>query len=212
MSDQHQTEDSQANPEEKSVEDTLYNSEADKKVEESSETPAEPVAEEKPAEGEEGKVEEGQIEFDLKLPENTLLSDEAKDEIVSIAKEQGLSQDQAQKVLDLQSEIASEVSDQFTQDFEDQVNSWGEEIKADKDLGGDNLGKNVELAKRAVVAFAGEEFLTELDQTGYANHPRLFKMLTKIGAELQAGDLVLSSAQSNQPKSAAQIMYPDKTN
>lgn len=217
MSDQHQADESQTNTEEKSAEETLYNSEPEKKVEESSNESTEPKTEESSTEEPkvEGKVEdkaeEAQTEFELKMPEETLLSDEAKDEIVSIAKEQGFSKEQAQKILDLQSEIASEVSDQINQEFNDQVTAWGEEIKADKEVGGENLTKSVELAKRAVIAFAGEDFLAELDQTGYANHPRLFKMLTKIGQELEAKELVLSNTQSNQPKSPAEIMYPEQT-
>ena len=218
MSDQHEAANSQENTEEKAASDILFDKSAenaDEQKAESTEQKSEEVQETKPVEEKAGEADESKAEqetkepeeFDLKLPENSLLSNDAVEELTAIAKENGLNAEQAQRLLDIQSETVAEFNDVLQKDFEDQVEAWGDEIRADKEYGGEKLGENAELAKRAVKAFAGEEFLQELDDTGYGNHPRLFKMLVKIGREIEAGGLVLSNAQSNQPKSMAEAFY-----
>jgi hypothetical protein len=215
MVEEQTVDDSQANTEEKSAEEVLYGdgdkkpeveAKEEKEVEESSEPETEEVVE-----GEEPKAAEAdksKDEFTLKMPEETLLSESVLDDIASIAKEQGLSDEQAQKFLDKQSEVISNYHEDLETQFDDQVTAWGDEIKADKELGGDNLEGSIMLAKRAVTEFAGEEFLAELDKTGYGNHPQLFRMLTKIGKELSAGDLVEGNRTAPDPKSFADRFYP----
>ena len=212
MSDQQQAEVSQENTEDTTAADKLYpDAEGDQKPEAEGE---EKVSEdsqntEEDSSGEsEGEAKEAQGQLELTMPENTLLSESAMDEIAQVAKEQGLSNDQAQKVLDMQSQAVSNFSERMEQSHYEQVESWGEEIRADKDLGGENLGKNAELAKRAVSELVGDDFLAELDSTGYGNHPKLFKLLVSVGKQMYADDLVLAGAQPNQPVSMADRFYP----
>lgn len=155
---------------------------------------------------------EVESEFDLKLPEETLLDESVLDEIASIAKEQGLSKEQAQVILDMQSKSLSSFQEKTLSQFNEQVKAWGEEIASDKEFGGDRLQESVNLAKNAVKAYAGEDLLKELDESGYGNHPKLFKMLVKIGKEMEAGSLVHSNAQESRPKSMADLFYGTKTN
>lgn len=213
MSDQQQAEVSQEHTEDTSAADKLYpegeeqssKPEGESQPEDSGSTDAESSSES------EGKAEEGskeEISYDLKMPENSLLSESAVDEIAQVAKEQGLSNDQAQKFLDMQSAAISDFQQRMETSHHEQVESWGEEIRADKYLGGENLGKNAELAKRAVSELVGDDFLNELDETGYGNHPKLFKLLVSVGKQMYADDLVLAGAQSNQPASMADVFYP----
>jgi hypothetical protein len=187
-------------PEKESKESVEVKSEEKKEASGTQEKPEEKVAE---------KVE-GSLELDL--PEETLLEASAVEELKAYAKEHNLSKEQAQKILEMQDGLLTGFNNKIVENFNNQIKSWGEEIKADKELGGENLSRSVELAKRAVKEFAGEEFLAELDQTGYGNHPMLFKMLVKIGSELNAKGLVLSNTQSNQPKSLADIFYAPSNN
>lgn len=222
MSDNEQVESSQENTEEVSAAQTLYPESSEEtseaKVEdqqninpeeESTKGDAEPQegeqSEEKEAEGQAG---EGDTEYDLKMPEETLLEETVKDEVISMAKEKGLSNEQAQEVLNMQSKAISNYHEKALENLHQEVEAWGNEIRSDKEIGGENLPQNAELAKRAVKHFAGEDFLTELDETGYGNHPRLFKLLVNVGKEIESGGLVLAGAQPSQPKSMADVFYP----
>lgn len=225
MSDQQQADVSQDNTEETSAADTLYpegkEESSETKEEESqpeggessegeSEEAGDKPAEEGEAEGDKKEASE-EIKYDLKMPKETLLNEGVVDEIVSMAKEQGLSNDQAQKFLDMQSDFLSEHNSLMEQKHNEEVSSWGEQIKTDKELGGENLGKNAELAKRVVSELVGDDFLHELDESGYGNHPKLFKLLVSVGKQMYADDLVLPGAQPNQPKSMADVFYPATT-
>jgi len=226
MSNNEQVETSQENTEEVSAAETLYpeggeSRETQPEGEQEKESPAgessketKPEGEEKPAEGEESKEGEAEgeadkeVEYDLKMPEGTMLEESVKDEIVSIAKEQGLSNENAQKLLDMQSAAVDSFKTQAMEAHHEQLDSWYEELRVDKEVGGDNITESAELAKRAVIEFGGEEFLAELNDTGYANHPGLFKMLVNVGREIEAGSLVLPGAQPNKPVNVADVFYP----
>lgn len=160
----------------------------------------------------EEKAAEGEVKEDLILPEETLLEESEIEQLKSLAKEQGFSTEQAQKVLDMQNNIVSAYNQRIMDNFNNQVKSWGEEIKADKEIGGSNLAKSVELAKFAAKEFAGEEFLQELDQTGYGNHPKLFKMLVKVGMEMKAKEAILPQTQPSEQRSLADIFYSNSNN
>ena len=225
MSEDQQPDVSQENTEDVSAADKLYPEGEDKKPDDSGdqkpeETDQEPdkdskdkepeeKADEKPDdESKEGKDEaDKEIEYDLKMPKDTLLQESIVEEIVSIAKEQGLSNEQAQKVLDMQSEAVSKYHTKLESDFNTQVKEWGEELRADKDIGGEHLKQNVEYARRTVIKFGGEEFLNELDQTGYGNHPGLFKMLARMGYELEARENISGGKPPAKEVSMAEKFY-----
>lgn len=221
MSEEQQVDASQTNTEETSTENVLYDNDSkESKTEGEQEVKASEAEEAKddaktteaePKESNENTQPE-EVKYELKVPKETLLPESVVEDITAIAKEQGLSNDQAQKMLDMQSEALSQYSQTLSQQFNEQVTTWGEEIKADKELGGDNLTASAEYAKRAVTEFAGEEFLQELDTTGYGNHPKLFKMLVNIGKELEASDLVVTGSQGNDSKSFADKFYPNIEN
>lgn len=221
MSDQQQVEASQDTTKEASISEKFYPSE-DKKSEgevkeaskdsKSTEVDSVKGGSEVSKEVSESKESKDDTSYDLKIEEGSLIDESVLEEVISLAKEQGLSKEQAQKILDSQSSLVSDYHNKVVNDFNDQVVTWGNQIKADKELGGENLTKNVELAKLAVETFAGKEFLQELDQTGYGNHPKLFKLLVGIGRELKAKDTVHSNNFSNEAKSFADKFYPSTKN
>jgi len=63
---------------------------------------------------------------------------------------------------------------------EAQLNTWREEIISDPTYGGDNLKKNAENAKRVVDKFGSDNFKELLRETGYGDHPEVFKFIAKL--------------------------------
>lgn len=164
--------------------------EATPKVDEPKPDPAAP--EEKPA-GDESVVPE---KYDLKKPENSLLSDAHLEALAAHAKEQGLSQEQAQTLLE-RDESAAQAGVQAMQDRAAQLSKqWLDQAKADPEIGGDKFEESVTLANRALEElFPGIEIRKFMDASGFGNHPSILKGFTKIGKMLQPEKIVQATSQ-----------------
>ena len=102
----------------------------------------------------------------------------------------GLTQDQAQNMLDLYASVQeeqNEANDQATADFA--VNS---QIELKREWGADYDGR-LDQAQRAFGQFATPEFSALMDETGLGNHPELVKAFAKIGAMLGEDKLIVGT-------------------
>lgn len=148
---------------------------------------------------------------DLKLPDGSLLAAERVEQIASIAKEKGLSPEQAQLLLDRESDAVKSYSDEQQSNYNKTVETWRAEAMADKELGGENLPKTTEIARRAVVHYFGNEFLQQLDSTKFGDRLDVLRGFYKIGKELANDSMVRGGPASAKPKSMAEIFYPNNT-
>lgn len=145
---------------------------------------------------------------DLKLSEDSVIDDKKLDEILAYSKERGLSKEEAQKLLDMVDSPAREYAKKVQEDFEAKKATWREEIKSDKEIGGDNFGKSVELAKRVIERFADESFKEQLDETGLGDHPGLVRIFSRIGSKMGEDTLVRSTKEvSPSPKTFEDVFY-----
>lgn len=171
------------------------------------------------AEREAVKGKQPPSEYKLAKPEKSLLSDEAVKGIALFAKEQGLTQAQAQAQVDRESQILSQVRQSVASEGEAAMlknqESWITTAKDDKEYGGAELPKNMELAKRVLKKYGTPEFnaiLEDPKQGKFGNHPELVRVLVRIGKAMSDDQLVISSAQgNNKPKSAADKLYGEGT-
>ena len=153
-----------------------------------------PTEAEKPADGEKPAIEE----IVLTLPKDSLLDDAARERIASYAKEQGLSKEQAQSLLERESQSVSSFWERQKAAFETRKEGWRKAAETDQEIGGQEFGKNVELAHRAVKRFGSDAFLKELEQTGYGNHPELVRVFARIGKAMSNDELVHAKAPAGQ--------------
>jgi len=175
----------------------------DKKVEDK---PEDKKEDEKP----EDKPDEKNIE--LVLPENSLLNQERVDEIAKIAKEQGLSQEHAQMMVDREHDVAV----QFQAAQKAQLDNladvvWPEEAKKDPEVGGEKFAENVEFAKRAFKKFGSEKFNEILNESGYGNHPELIRTFSRIGKAMSNDTLIHGKQDVQTKKSPVDILYGGTT-
>lgn len=134
------------------------------------------------------------VEYKLALPKDSVLEPQSVEKIASFAKERGLSNEQAQAVLDQMNADRSAFVESQKSELVAKSKQWVEQIRTDKELGGDNFNKTVESAKRVVDKYASDSFKAILDSTGLGNHPELVKLFYKISKEMEPDSLVLSSA------------------
>jgi hypothetical protein len=144
--------------------------------------------------------------YDLKLSEDSYLNAKSLEQVTDFAKKNGLSNEEAQAIVDRENErIATYV--------DEQSNQWQKDWEADKEIGGAEFKKNVELAKRVVDRFGDADLKKGLERFGYGNHPALGRMLVKIGKAMAEDSLVIPGAAPKEPerKSTAEIFYsPNK--
>jgi hypothetical protein len=152
----------------------------------------EPKSEAKPAEPAKPVAPE---KYDLKLPEDSLLEAQHVDKIKALAKQNGLSNADAQALLD------SEHNSVVTY-IEEKKTVWLKQVTEDKEIGGDNLNRNVELAHRVLEKHGTAELKNELNRTGYGNHPELVRFLVRLGKASGEDQLVAANTQGSSKRSA----------
>lgn len=147
----------------------------------------------------------------LKLPDGSKLDTARVTEMATWAKERSLDPKVAQDVLTREHELVSSIDAARAAEVEGLKSKWLEDLKADKEMGGDKLNSYVEPARRLVERFGNESFKKALDETGLGNHPELVRLLANIAKHVGEDNLVLPAGQATAPeKTPAQKFYEPK--
>jgi hypothetical protein len=142
----------------------------------------------------EGQGKSAETPIILKIPEGSLLPAERAEKIAAFAKARGLSQEQAQAVLESEDEAVLSFAERQQATHLKAVNDWVEIVKKDPVVGGEKFEESAKFARQAVNRFASAELRQLLNATGFGNHPELFKMFRAIGEAMQGDRVVLPSA------------------
>lgn len=176
-----------------------------------------------PEGGEDGKGKEGGSETppgapenyeSFSVPEGFTLSEEAMNAFTPVAKELNLPQEQAQKLVNLYTELRQkEIKDQEDA-FVEQLGEWEKGAKEDKLIGGDKYDENLAIAVKAIAAFADPEFKDLLNKTGWGNHPAAIRTFYKIGMQIKEDTFFKEGAEGGNTgdggeKPMSHRMYPD---
>ena len=134
---------------------------------------------------------------DFTVPEGVQLNEEITTSFKSILEDAKLSpQEKAQSLLDLQGKLTQSLMESQEQAKAEQAQQWAAQIKADKELGGENYSKTVETAVKAIEQYGSPELRSLLNETGIGNHPELVKFCHRIGKALSEDGLVMGGTQS----------------
>lgn len=168
--------------------------------------PAKPEDPEKP---DDGKTKEGakdepkgapEAYGEFKLAEGMELDAEVLGEFTGLAKELNISQEAAQKLIDLQTKIANKQAQEYQVAVEKQKEQWMAAVKSDPDLGGENYDKSVASAVKVIQAFGSPELREVLTSTGLGNNPELFKFVHRISQAISEDKFVMPGSQTAAPK------------
>ena len=149
---------------------------------------------------------------DFVMPEGVELDTALLTEAAPLFKELGLTQDQAQKLVDFQAKQAQAGSESQVAAFNQLMTDWQETSRNDKEFGGDKFDESVGIARAAVDKFGTPELKQLLEEHGVGNHPEVIRFMVKVG-KLTAEDV---PGGTTTPLSKAQdrvsLLYPnDKT-
>lgn len=135
---------------------------------------------------------------DFAAPEGITLDPEALETFKPIAKELGLTQEQAQKLVDVQAQTAKRWQEAVQQHVVDTRLAWREAAQADKEIGGEKFVENLGVAKQGRDAFGDDELKSLLDETGIGDHPAVIRFFYKVGKANSEHDFVNSGKPEKQ--------------
>lgn len=141
---------------------------------------------------------------DFTLPEGLKFEPKLLESFQKIGKELGLSQDGAQKIVDLQAQSVKAEMDARLDGFNKQVEGWGADSKK---LFGNDFEKQFGLAAKAVERFGDADLKTLLRETGLGNHPAIIKAFNKIGALMGEDQPVDGRRAGGEAKTTAELMF-----
>ncbi len=142
-------------------------------------------------------------DYDLTVPKGMELNDNQRNTFMRQAKELGLNGQTAQKLL----EISHNNMESNKQAHQEQVAAWEQELRKDRQLGGQSFESTVAYAKAGLQRFdPSGELLTILDQTGYGNNPHVIRFLQAVG-KAHAEDSVVLGATNHGKKPRHERLY-----
>lgn len=150
--------------------------------------------------------------YELKTRNNSPLLKDDLAEIEANAKAKGLSQEDAQKMVEGREADHDKFFDRQLKLFEAQKDEWKKATESDPELCGKDgkaFKENVEMAHRGMKRFFGDSFNKHLLDTGFGNHPDVVKGFARIGREL-ANDKAVLDGKSTTPgkgKSREEKLY-----
>lgn len=125
-----------------------------------------------------------------------------------MAKELDLTQEQAQKLIDLDAKRAQSQLDAVNA----QTKKWLDELPSDKEFGGDKLKENLAIANKAVEAFGTPELKQLLNESRLGNHPELIRAFYRAGKAISQDTRFVAGGSGNKPvkADAASALYPNQ--
>ena len=174
-------------------------------------------AAEKPAQATEKAPEKAQA-YDFKAPEGVTFDQEVIKSYADAAKELGLTQEAAQKMLD---KIAPVLHERNTKQLEENARvvyeQWREQSTGDKEFGGEKLTENLSVAQKFVKSFGTPELEALLESHHLGDHPEIIRVFFRAGKAISQDRYVGgSSPKAGNAASArsfndhASILYPQQ--
>lgn len=146
---------------------------------------------------------------DFTMPEGVELDKEVVDQFVPIAKELGLSQEQAQKLVDLQTSLSKSSEEARSQNWANLQKTWVDSAKSDQEYGGQQFEANMAVARQALDKWGTPELKAMMDATGAGNHPEMLRFFYRVGKEMSEDKVVTGgNPKGDGPRDVARLLFP----
>ena len=117
-------------------------------------------------------------EIKLELPKDSKLTQADVDTVTALAVEKGLTQAQAEVVLQQRADAISTTASRVAEGFKATQTAWVEQIRKDPELGGGNdamFAANMEHARLGLKQLIPDADLAEIEKHGFGNMPWLLR-------------------------------------
>lgn len=157
--------------------------------------------------GEEDQVGAPETYADFSMPEGVELNAALLEKAVPVFKELNLTQEQAQKLADLQSQNIQAGEAAQIEAYDQMMDGWWKDTQANKEIGGDKLEESLGLMRKAA-AEGPPEFQTLMDEYGLSKNQYVIQFMAKMGRYMSE-DIPGANDKPNVPKKdRASVMYP----
>lgn len=123
------------------------------------------------------------------------------------AKEAGLTQDAAQKLIE---KMAPAIAERQLDQVKAIHQGWLDAASSDKEFGGEKLTENLGVARKALDNFGTPDLRKLLDDTGLGNHPEVIRFMFRAGRAISEDKFVGGAPAGTGKLNPANVLY-DKT-
>ena len=150
--------------------------------------------------------------YTLTLPEGFEAAglDQVQATFVPVARELGLSNDAAQKLVDLYGQQVQAIGQQQAEAWQQQVEAWRTEAQADPEIGGAKLPDAIANGKRVLQQFGDKALTTWIEDTHLGDHPAFLRFMDRVGRAIKEDSIVISRPGGADERSIADKMYGKK--
>ena len=141
------------------------------------------------------------------LPNDFDMNQDTLAEYHAWSKENNLTQEQAQKGVDMVAQMKQAEMQQWVE----QQKSWVEDAKADAEFGNDKFDESIAVAVKARDSFGTSEFNEMLDSSGLGNHPEMIRFLHRVGKAISENSVIVGGTTTSQLTREA-VLYPSMQN
>ncbi len=147
---------------------------------------------------------------EFSIPEGTELDKSAMEAFTPVAKELGLTQDQAQKLVDVYSKADADSQAALTEQVDALHQSWIQEVKDDADLGGVKFDETIATARTFMNGYGDKELTDVMNETGLGNHPAVVRLFYKLGRSMAEDNVNIGAVRGQEGEvSLAKKMFPN---
>ena len=147
------------------------------------------------------------VDYSLARSEESKLSEDDVKGIEAFAKDKGLNKEAAESLLKSQGDLVDSYAQSQADQFKTTQENWSQELKDDKDFGGEKLEQTAKNAQLAAERFMSEDFREMLEKSGFGNHPGYIKAWAKVGAAMADDTFVHGKSNNTTPLSMAETFY-----
>jgi hypothetical protein len=146
---------------------------------------------------------------DFTVPEGKNLPPELADQFKTFAKDMDLTQEQAQKLVELGLKRDQTMADRVNAES----TKWLNELPSDKEFGGEKLSENLAVAKKAMDAFGTPELKQLLETSRLGNHPEMIRAFYRAGLAISQDSKLVTGGSGDKPAGGnpAKSLYPNQS-
>ena len=157
--------------------------------------------------------------YEFTPPEGSEISEEAQnmiDAFKTAAASLKLSQEQFQGLIEYDFKRGQQAVAEQANAYQERIAKWGEDVRADKELGGDNLDSNLATIRKVTDAYGDKELMALMkapsaenpDGLGLGNHPSILRFLHRVGQSLADAEIIEGDGHKAQSGDGLSRMYP----
>lgn len=148
--------------------------------------------------------------YTLTMPDGVEIDAELAAALGPDFKELGLTNGQAQKLVDKYIEVQTKRGETRAKEWGETVQKWADDAKADKEIGGDKFDTTVKNAQRFLNTHATQELRDYLNASGGGNHPELIRVFAKAGELIREDNPATGGVEGRgKPADPAHVLFPN---